>query len=293
MEAALQIDVLDSFLALTESLATLSEGIRQDSDKVAWVQMDEFIDAPIEGDLRDKIIAAINQLQYRADQSPREIFICAGFVGASYDTLEKVKTVNLAKERFKQSILALKSAKFSVSDPKLMEKFSHILLRAPSTSNVLKNIGLSRLHLKQCYRKLPILTSLPSKISWTWAHTRSIKKISLSDAESLLLKRGQDTGIQIQLQKLGMLKPNESLAVVQELAPHLRANIVFQTDTGIKRMMIKGPMPIFFPAQASDPYPKFTPPTPKCDRNTERAIRSDVKLDPEPYLPAIRAHRYR
>lgn len=285
MEALLHMNVLDGFLALTDSLARLSEAIRQDSGMLAWTKM--------EGNPRETMVSAINQLQYEANQSPREIFICAGFMGASPETLERVKAVNEAKDKFKQAILQLKSAKLSATDPVLMEKFSQLLLRAPTTSNALKNMGLSRLHLKQCYRRLPILDSVPSKISWTWAHTRSIKKISLSDAQNLLQKRGNDEGIQIQLQKLGMLQPNESLAVVQELAPHLRANVVFKTQGGTKRIMIKGPMPIFFPADEMTPYPKFTPPTEKRERDSERAVRSDVKLDPIPYLPAIRAHRYR
>lgn len=291
-EAKIPLDVLDAFLALTESLTQLNEGIRQDSDRIAWTQSDlEYSDyknhAP-----REKVISVINQLHYLPEQPPREIVVCAGFLGASQLTLEKARNVNLCKNRFKQAILELKSIKLSANDPNLLAGFSEILLRSPSTSNALRNVGLSRLHLKQCYRKIPILEAPPAKISWTWAHTRSIKKISLSTAQSLLLKRGNDSGIEIQLKKLGSLAPNETLAIVQELAPHLRANIVFHLPEGDKRIMIKGPIPIFFPAEPNAPYPQFTAPVKKCDKNQMRSTRSDVKLDPQVFLPAIRAHRY-
>lgn len=291
LNASQQLDVLDAFKALTQSLDVLNNCIRQDVDIVAWAQTQDESSTQT-ADEREKIISVINQLQYHATQTPREIIVCAGFVGASENTLEAARAVNQCKETFKQQILALKAAKLSVNDPPLLSRFSEILLRAPSVSLTLKNTGLSRLHLKQCYRKIPILDAVPSKISWTWAHTRSIKKISLEMAKVLLEKRGNDTGIDIQLHKLGTLKPNESLAIVQELAPHLRANIVFHTEEGDKRIMIKGPIPIFFPATHTTPYPDFTPPQQKRDKNKNRHIRSDVKLDPMVFLPAIRAHRY-
>lgn len=291
IEANCEQNVLDAFLALTEALATLSCHIRQDSDKIAWIQDDK--ERKIEGKCpREKVISIINQLYYAPQQLPREIIICAGFVGASPDTLIAAQHVNECKQAFKDQILALKPSKLSVTAPHLLARFNEIVMRSPFTSSVLTNVGLSRLHLKQCYRKIPILSQAPSKISWTWAHTRSIKKISLQTAQTMLLKRGDDQGIQIQLQKLGALQPNESLAIVQELAPHLRANIVFMQPEGNIRMMIKGPIPIFFPAEASTPFPQFTVPREKQEKNNTRMIRSDVKLDPLVFLPAIRAHRY-
>lgn len=284
LETCCEQNVLDAFLALTQALTKLNDCIRQDIDRVAWVQDDPL--GRISGaSPREKIISILNQLYYAPEQLPREIIVCAGFVGASSETLTTAHHVNQCKEAFKRHILALKPAKLSVNNPLLLSRFSEIAL-------TLKNVGLSRLHLKQCYRKIPILQDVPAKISWTWAHTRSIKKISLQTAQMLLLKRGNDDGIQIQLQKLGTLHPNESLAIVQELAPHLRANVVFAHAKENVRLMIKGPIPIFFPATTSTPAPQFTIPPEKQKKDSARMIRSDVKLDPLVFLPAIRAHRY-
>ncbi len=167
-----------------------------------------------------------------------------------------------------------------------------ILSRNLNTATTLKSVGLARLHLKQCYRKIPILSHSPLKISWTWAHTRSIKKISINKAQEMLLKKGTDAGIEMQIDKLKHLGAFEELAIVQELAPHLRANIVYSIDDKIHRSMIKGPIPIFFPCTPETPFPQFKPPVKKCDKDQNRSKRSDVRLDPNPYLPAIRAHRY-
>jgi hypothetical protein len=271
----------DAFLDLTQSLENLGEGIRQDVDKVVWVQSVPVIPSAVAP--RETVIRILNQLFYLPEQLPREILVCAGFVGASQETLALAQKVNECKAVFKQRMIDVKAEKLSVNE---------LLMRSPATAAVLKKAGLSRLHLKQCYRKIPILKEAPSKISWTWAHTRSIKRISLQTAQNMLLKRGEDEGIQIQLRKLGTLQPNESLAIVQELAPHLRANIVFSRPESNERMMIKGPIPIFFPAEPSTSAPHYSVPVAKQEKDTSRMIRSDVKLDPEVFLPAIRGHRY-
>ena len=57
-------------------------------------------------------------------------------------------------------------------------------------------------------------------------------------------------------------------------------------------MMIKGPVPILFPADPTTPYPQYVAPRDKQEKDLERMTRSDVKLDPFVFLPAIRAYRY-
>ncbi len=269
LESELRIEIVNTFQQLTQAIWHLCDAIKLESALIAWVQDSE--------NAREKACEIFSQLQYLDNQAPREILICAGFIGASQTTLDLVQKVNHCKARFKQSVLALKQAKISTEDP-LLE---------------LKKMGLARLHLKQCYRQIPILKEVPHKISWTWANTRSIKKITVAKAQELLLKKGEGLNIEMQLKKLGALSPHEPLAIVQELAPHLRANIVFKKDDIISRTMIKGPVPIFFPCQTQTPFPQFNPPTKKSGRNQNRSIRSDVQLDPNSYLPAIRAHRYR
>lgn len=291
--ALLRQDVLTSFMALQSRLENLCDAINKDSELVAWVHEDSESHFALRNvSAREQAIALFKQIQYHDKQAPREIIVLPGFIGASPATLTTVDEVNQAKDTFKQSVLALKAAKINLQDLHFTEQFDKLLnARTTSMTHTMQKMGLARLHLKQCYRKIPVLQQAPAKISWTWAHTKAIKKISAIKAQEMLLKKGDDVGIQIQLQKLQALPAHEQLAIVQELAPHLRANIVLNGDVAT-RLMIKGPVPIFFPCDLQTPYPAFKIPQKKSLRDQNRSIRNDVRLDPTPFLPAIRAHRY-
>jgi len=295
LESELRINLLDCFDKLTLAIEKLSCAILNDDILVAWLQ--EIKDYPElvipNQSYREQACSVIKRLEYFDEQPPREIIVAAGFIGASDETLQLVESVNLSKMKFKQSMLALKATKLSLKEKHISEGIHFILSNRPSsTSRALHKVGLSRLHLKQCYRQLPILEQAPKKISWTWAHTRSIRKITAAKACEMLAKKGNQAHIALQLQKCQTLPSNEPLAIIQELAPHLRANIVFEEKHRIKRLMVKGPLPIFFPAQSHTPCPEFKPPKEKQDKNKNRVIRNDVRIDPMVFLPAIRAHRY-
>lgn len=290
-ESELKGKVLATFSALNHALNTLSERILKDNTLFAWLDglaTDEHLAA------RKAIVETLTQLEYTPDQAPREILVVAGLIAASPATLAATHQVNDAKRAFKEAMLQLKAKKIPLRSDHFNEAFEKLLPKRNSkTAATLKRYGLSRLHLKQCYRTIPILETAPDKISWTWANTRAITKISLEEAENRLKKLGDDAGIQTQLQQLSYLPKTESLAIVQSLAPHLRANIVFHAGTEKEvRTMIKGPVPIFYPATANTPIPKFKAPKLKPQEGRTRAIRSDVKLSPVPFLPAIHAHRY-
>lgn len=294
LESELRIDVINHFEKLTNHIERLCQAILEDEGLVAWMQ--DIDNLPYSSGVdshREKACNIIRQLEYLDDQAPREILISAGFIGASPETLKLAQELNEGKNAFKQSVLALKSLKLSIKDNLIAQDMQSILKKRPNVlTKTLQHAGLSRIHLKQCYRQIPILLHAPQKISWTWAHTRSIKKITVAQADSLLSQKGDNPNIEVQRKKLYSLSNNEPLAIIQELAPHLRANIVFNIDHHIKRMMIKGPMPIFFPATRQTPYPQYKAPKQKQEKNKNRVIRSDVKIDPTPFLPAIRVHRY-
>jgi len=289
-----RIDVLESFKALKHALAMFETALQGDQHLPGWFEPPKEISIAPHADLRHQAFAMIKQLEYLDTQKPREILVGAGLFGASEATLKTISHLNQCKDHFKLTVIALKKAKIKLNDDLLCEHFEPLLdKRSETMASHLKKMGLARLHLKQCYRRIPIFQESPLKVSWTWAHTRAITRISVEQAKVLLLKQGKDFGIELQLQKLSALKASEPLAIVQELAPHLRANVVFEKDE--RRVMVKGPVPLFYRAENSQPtapLPKIRPPGFKSGKNTARRIRSDVKLDPLPFLPAIRAHRY-
>lgn len=289
MNSTIKVTVLENFSKLHSCLLKLEESINNtDSNLPAW------FNPPAEMQIsnlpcRKQVAYFLNQLEYLDDQAPKEIIVGAGILAASNKTIQLIDEVNLAKDNFKLSMLNLKQ-----TSPKHIEFINNELndfLNRPKES--LKKMGLSRLHLKQCYRKIPTVIQRPAKVSWTWANTRSIKKITPLQAEQMLLKiKRTNHDIQVQLSKLLSLPAHEKLAIVQELAPHLRANITMEDSDGVRRFMLKGAVPIFYLAEDNQPLPYFTPPKEKQGKDKQRLIRSDTKLEPDPFLPSIRAHRY-
>lgn len=285
--------VLETYVALQKSLAAFATGIRQDMHLPAWISCDDpkLLPFSTQADPRENAIQAFSQLYYLDHQAPREILIMAGFVGASQHTIDLAIQLNACKTAFKSAMLALKAVKSvpDLSDPNDTDQATH---RSPMAKR-LHQLGLSRLHLKQCYRLIPILEAAPKKISWTWANTKAIQKITVEQAQTLLHKKGDDPGIQIQLQQLNVCHHQEPLAIVQTLAPHLRANILFHPENLTTRKMIKGPLPLLYPCETGTPLPIYqAPPNKDSAATSRRARRSDVKLESEVFLPAIRAYRY-
>ncbi len=294
MIAELCHNVIESFSALNSNLRSVTEHMCVlDHDLPAWFQAPSTLPIPANSSIREQAAALINQVEYVDQQQPREILVGAGLVAASAETIAALHALNLAKNNFKTAMLKLRAAKISSSEEYLAQNFEQLLpQRNVHVAIKLSRMGLARLHLKQCYRKIPYFMLRPNKVTWTWANTRSIKKISVTEAEQMLLKHTLDEGIERQLKQLRSVNVNEKLAIVQDLAPHLRANIVLPDGNETKRLMVKGPVPIFYLIDENMTLPKFIPPGIKKGKNIDRVIRKDVKINPEPFLPAIRAHRY-
>jgi hypothetical protein len=294
MITELCIDVINSFKALQRSLQTVTEHVCVlDKDLPAWFQAPPSLAMPPQASVRQQACILMQQLEYLDTQQPREILVGAGIIAASNETLIALQELNIAKNIFKQSVLKFKAAKIATNHDLISQNFETMLSqRDPEFASNLRRMGLSRVHLKQCYRKIPYYLLRPNKISWTWANTRSIKKVSIPEAETLLRKHTQDAGIERQIRLLQGLDPNEKLAIIQDLAPHLRANLVLPDGCNTKRALVKGPVPIFYLVDDNLTLPEFNPPGIKRGRNKERVVRNDVKINPEPFLPAIRAHRY-
>ena len=291
------IPVLESFANLWQTICELNNKLKKLKSPPMWLAASTPSSSkdtpPIE-----QLCSLLQALQYQDDQKPRQTIIAPGFIGVSQDVISAALEVNQAKQNFKASILQLKSLKLK-SDTntisRIMQTQRHI-----NVSQGLKTMSLARLHLKQCYREIVILNTRPDKITWTWANVRSIKKINTDTAIKMLQKKCSDYGIEQQLEKVYQLPKDTPLAVVQELAPHLRANIVYRQQHETTRQMVKGPMPIFFPQDQSliekQGTPEFKPiksePEINSTNNSARQERSDQKINPNVFLPAIRAHLY-
>jgi len=293
LNSVLCIDIIDSFKVVTQALEQLRKQVCEfDKNLPFWFKSPDQLNY-IGIANREQVCTFIEQLEYLDGQDPKETLLGPGLIAASSETIASVAKLNIAKENFKAAILRLRHSQTNYDTSLLHEQMETLLKKRECTlASNLKRIGLARLHLKQCYRLLPILPKHPFSVAWTWANTKAIRRVSIDDAKNMLAKQGTDDKIKQQMKKLSTLSDNEVLAVVQELAPHLRANVLFKTLQCSERKMFKGPVPIFFPFQASEPFPQVKPPKSKQTRDSNRLQRNDTKLEAEPFLPTIHVHRY-
>lgn len=211
---------------------------------------------------------------------------CYGLVGIPPEIIPLINKVNLAKDSFRACVKAL---------PKELGKPAELLhQRSEQLALALERSGLARLHLKQCYRQIPMINTTPAKVGLNWYTSgRSIRRLSLKDAETRLLKMDQgQPHIQLQLASLGKLQPGESLAQLQTQVPVMRANIQWQQNGEIMRKARNCPLPLFFPLQDNAPFPEHNKPPVEPPEARQRQQRSDLRIDPEVFLPSLRAHRY-
>ena len=211
-----------------------------------------------------------------------------GLIGVSDALLAEGVLLNEAKAAFKQQVSQLMKNETG----QVAEQLRH---RSDALARALNRAGLGRLHLKQCYRQIPILDRQPDSVKFTWYSSgRSIRKITVQDAIDRLLKL--DTSrphIQIQLDQCNRLRAHTELAQVQTQVPVVRANFVWnrQGDTPDRKAR-NCPLPILFPIDPSKGFPSHNTLPEQLPERT-RAERSDGIIDPDPFLPSIRVHLYR
>ncbi|WP_320820062.1 DNA replication terminus site-binding protein [Thalassolituus sp.] len=226
---------------------------------------------------------------YHDNQDGRETRSRHGLIVADPQTQTHIAEINVNKDRLRAAIREMKETLGSNEWQLLSEQLSeeHIGFRQN-----LANAGLARLHLKQCVRHIPLLSEMPKRVGFSWyTNGRSIKRISIKEAEEKLLNLGADKPhIQIQLERLGQLRGDTKLAQMQTLAPVVRANLVFETH----RKAMNASLPLFLPTDnphADLPAYKDIPLEPPVGRT--RQSRDDFQLSDVPLLPSLRIYTYR
>ena len=216
-----------------------------------------------------------------------------GLVGATQAQLERVAAVNLAKHHFESVMASMKSEDRSAQRA-VREGLEEV---AGDRRDLLGYTGLGRLHLKQTWRQLPTVETRCRLVSFSWyVSGRSIYRRSVADVEKLLadLHNDSSTHIRIQRERLASLPSSEPLAQVQRQAPIMRANTVYETPTATlkTRRMFSISMPLFVPLEAGELLPEITAPETSPPTERVRPIRSDVRLESEPFLPSLHIYRY-
>lgn len=284
-------DLVDAFDSLALTLAEFCNQLKIQQPN-CWVALSE--DEENLADL-DKARSYYQDIWYKDQQDGRETRSCYGLVMANDGLIELAHSANSAKDHFKKLV---QSVQKNHKDWWLNEK-SQLNKRHHNLREQLYFNGLSRIHLKQLYRHIPILAQRPEKIGFTWySNGRSIKKLTIADAQKKLLAMGEDKRhIQQQLQKLNTLPEHELLAQIQTQAPVVRANLVFKQknkDGNIEsiRRAMNVSLPLLIPEEGNPLMPSFNQISDQPPTERTRIARNDFKICEEVFLPSLRIHRY-
>ena len=281
-------DLILTFDSLISTTETLCNSI-QASQEGAWIPL-----TPTE---HSQGLTAINKacnmfrdFWYQDGQDGRETRSCFGFIAVPDTTLQIAHEVNQLKDTFKQQVQALQKH----NKQHWLELKGQLARRHPSLQEQLHFSGLSRLHIKQTWRTITVINRTPSRIGFNWYHSgRSIQKISVQQAYDALSRL--DTGsthIQTQLAAVAKLSSQTPLAKVQNLAPTMRANLFYDDGETPLRHAMNISLPILFRSHNERKLPQHNEPEIEPPQSRQRAIRSDRKIEDEPFLPSIRVHRY-
>ncbi|TDX23702.1 hypothetical protein DFO67_12419 [Modicisalibacter xianhensis] len=240
----------------------------------------------------DWLRRALFDFWYLDGQDGRVTRTYVGLIAADQGLLEAVGALNQAKSSFSEQIGLIQA-----KDPGLIPEVKSILpFRHPALHNHLRGSGLARLHLKQCWRHLPVADAELSRVRLAWYSSgRSIKRVSVPEAEQMLQKYDSEAPhIQIQLRKLAGIPSLEPLAKVQKQAPLMRANLFFREPLadGRMRRAMNVALPVFIPSTDGS-LPDYNQVAPFPPEKRTRAKRSDERLEEEPFLPSVHIYRYR
>lgn len=284
-------DLVLAFDSLALGLAQFCELLNQQQPK-CWVALgeNEHNVNPLK-----KACSYYQDIWYRDQQDGRETRSCYGLVMANDKIITLAQDINLAKDTFKSLV-----QKIQKTDKDLwLSKKSQLNTRHQTLRNQLYYTGLGRIHLKQLYRHIPILSHRPEKVGFTWySNGRSIKKLTVAQAEIKLLAMGEEkVHIQQQLQKLNTLPEHEVLAQIQTQVPVVRANLVYKllNEKGHRETIRKAmnvSLPLLVPEESSPLLPSFNQIDEQPPMARTRIARSDFKICEEMFLPSLRVHRY-
>ncbi|CAM3912787.1 DNA replication terminus site-binding protein [Vreelandella rituensis] len=271
----------DALLAQLEQVVTTFER----SGCPAWAFAEPVADAAW-------LRRALMDMWHEEGQDGRETRNYIGLIAADTPLIEEVVKANQAKARISHLLQQIKQT----TPHALSEAKALLPQRHPHVNALLRRGGLAKLHLKQCWRQLPVAQAPVARVRLAWYSSgRSIKRLSVQEAEAKLLQLDtQAPHVQIQLRKLAGIPSQEILAQVQAQAPLMRANLFYvePLEDGHTRRALNVALPLFLPAPEQRLPDYNTPPAHPPTQRT-RARRRDEKLEDDAFLPSLRAYRYR
>lgn len=239
---------------------------------------------------------ALQDVWYQDGQDGRVTRPYLGVVAAGPQVIQAVSALNLAKEHLAGLFAELREA----YPDQLAELKAILPFRHPGLNQHLKGDGLARLHLKQCWRRVPVAEAAVARVRFAWYSSgRSIQRVSVPECEAMLMKLDTEADhVRLQLRLLAGLPSDEILARIQPQAPLMRANLfyrepVLREDGELRtRRAMNVSLPLFLPHDDLR-LPALNQPSPTPPAQRTRARRGDVRIEDTPFLKSLRVHRYR
>jgi hypothetical protein len=266
-------DIISSFELLLKALDKLCEHVLNDLQQYpVWIDngQGQFIHR------RKQAVYAIKHISPCINLSPTETFVCPGVMGATVKTFALIDKLNKSKDDFKQTVLKYKDiCKRNTTRP---------------VREILAIAGYGGVKLMQVYRHITYVDFHPRRIAWSKSKNATYNRISITAARKMLLKAGQGKHIDIQLSKLGLLKPHQKLVIFRQTRDYWGVNIAtFKNQYGHSKnyRLRDESLPLFYLHDK-----KLSEPIVCYSNKIKSNIRSDKKVEKNVFLKSIKAYRY-
>ncbi|MFD1217842.1 MULTISPECIES: hypothetical protein [Microbulbifer] len=243
--------------------------------------------------LSGALFALLDYGEGTAGVDARQTLQIPGLLAVPDSIIERASALNIAKAAFQELTSAFKAC---LEDRPALERDSQL-------RDALADAGYPRTHLRQSYRQILLCREKPDAIALSWIKARkSIRKVTPDWCEKKLVQLdplGEDTGIQYQRQLLAGLHQSQHHLLRQiqvQSRPNLQVAEIFYGDrdgSGAQedhyRQVGYSAMPVLVNSDKTGRLPEFTRVEHQPSRSRRRQ-RRDLKITPEPFLPALRVH---
>jgi hypothetical protein len=286
LDSTAQVMLIGKIAELEDALGKLAALILLEQSRPAWTDGQDQA-----GGARAACAAFVRKVDYTDDLEPGGTARLQGLIGASEDTLRQVAEVNRIKAALHDFLMCL--------DAGVLAPPRGAPTQRAWTARLLAAIGRARLNRRQATRSFTILDQAPVAASFFWGRVRKIIRVTKVEALALMEKRlaeseDRDPALRYQYEALLNLPEDEPLAQVQQLRNYPRVNLVFavrDAETESFRKQVMAASPIFYPMGPSARAPEIVP-LPDLEKKRARLRRRDLAIEIQPFLPAIRVHRY-
>ena len=282
-QTALRAELCQALEHLETMLHECAACVRADEDLPVWLWQTRGGES-----MRLTATHAMRQIEYDDEQDPNTVIMCPGLLGASAATLERVRELNLAKDRLRTVLVSMEKIRIQERDPVTGERVKMSLARF-----ALHAMGRARLHRHQAWRHWRLLEAMPVGMGFTWAHTRKVKRIDVATAQRWLEDKGDNLSILEQRELLAPLPPDQPLAYIKKSPTHVRVNLTWGPDENAPQAsQVCAALPVLFPCRPGQALPPFAALRQSSEADPGRRKRRDRKVEEIPFLPAIHVYRY-